>query len=185
MRSTYAGLVIAAFLTACESGPVTGPESLAPDAPSLDSYGAVLHTVSGGGTLNYVDGDEPYAVEHYGFNVRLYANGMASGQFQATWDWPENLDRIHAEIVCAEVDGNQAGIVISITKSTSIGMYQPFPEGYLLGFAVRDNGEGSAEPQDEISYFYGPIMYPELACHALATDDYPEIEWTHGNVQIR
>lgn len=185
MRSRYAVLVVAAVFTACEAGPVTEPETLTPDAPALDSHGAVIHTVAGGGTLNYLDGDELIAVEHYGFNAVLHADGTATGQLQGTWDWPNALDRFHAEVVCAEFNGNQAGIVVSVTKAMHEGIYSPFPEDFLLGFAVRDNGEGTNADPDEISYLYGPIGNPPFACHVLAIGEYPQFEWTHGNVQVR
>lgn len=196
MRSRYAILILAAVFTACEASPVTQPEAIAPDplaleAPSLNSHshGAVLHTVAGGGTLNYLDGDELIAVEHYGFNATLHADGTATGQLQGTWDWPNALDRLHAEVVCAEVNGNQAGIVVSVTKAMHKGIYSPFPEGFLFGFAVRDNGEGTNADPDEISYFYGPIQNPPFACHGLAIGSWPflwpQFEWTHGNVQIK
>jgi hypothetical protein len=175
MRYTsIAAIAMVTAIAGCDAGGFTSPEPLSPDAISLAKAGAVVHRASGGGQIL---ANDPWwqGYERYGFVAILREDGTTEGQLEFYWE-PSDT-RTHAEMVCLAVDGPDAGMVARITQGGD-----PFvTAGDLLGFTVRDNGQGADALPDMMGYFV--LVDDPQACADLLDGVYL-YELTDGNIRV-
>ena len=178
MRVTKAvgGLLLAAVFVACDPG-------IDPMAPDVDpqfarsSKAPVAH-VSAGGKLdisNLFPGASP---ETYGFSASVDANGNAKGQASMKWTIPSV--KLHMEISCLSVAGNQAWVGGTVTHTHDETIVA---EGTHFVWSVVDNGEGKkASGPDQMSFFF--FTGDPGTCNNQFDVGTP-LDWQSGNVQVK
>jgi hypothetical protein len=118
--------VCAAFFAASAAGGGNGP--------TQSATGAGQATVGG-------------EWRNFSYTARTYSDGSVKGEAQLD---NRSLDlRSHFALDCLVVSGNTAYMSGVVTESTN-----PAYIGTVWDFAVRDNGEGSAAPTDQITLAY-------------------------------
>ena len=134
--SAVAALTIAG-LVACD--PIAGPEI----SPNLRTHGGngVTDKATGSGVRTE-------SIRHLQFSAIAKADGSVSGQYNLTFEGSGN-NRVHAEVTCLRVVGNQAWIG-GVIKSSNI----PARVGREGGFLVEDNGEGRGAAPDRVSLMF-------------------------------
>ena len=159
-----------------------GPEStLGPDLAA--SPNAPVHMVTGGGQVDIASTYAGFDESTISFTAMVDANGNAQGQLQATFSFPFE-EKVHMELACLAVEGNEAWIGGTVTKS--------HPRGAWLGqvFIVRfqDNGEGGGSPPDRMSHFRGGGAIGPNRCLNQPTGS-PEFDllfpYVSGNVVVK
>ncbi len=122
-------------LVACD--PVAGPEV----SPNFSAGNGVTDQATGSGVRTG-------SIRHLQFSAIAKADGSVSGQYNLTFEGSGNL-RLHAEVTCLRVVGNQAWIG-GVNKSST----NPAIVGREGGFIVEDNGEGSGAAPDRVSLMF-------------------------------
>jgi len=169
-------LLLAAAIAAChdEVSPIAG------DGPLYSSVGSrPVYQVSGGGS---VVRDDPAGARRsvYAFSATLDATGAASGQ--AEIHFTSNPARLHVDVTCVVVRGNEAWLSGPVTRSDN----PDFPLGSVFLWRVQDNGPSSAAAPDRISGFvWNPQQnFPPSAC-LWQPESMTMGPWTNGSVDIR
>ncbi len=136
-----APLLLGAAL-ACNRGTETVGPSFAASA------NAPVHSITGGGKVDVTSRFPGFDESTISLTASVDGNGVAQGQLKATFSIPFE-EKVHMELSCLAVDGNEAWIGGTVTKS--------HPNGTWLGrvFIVRfqDNGKGKDSPPDRMSHF--------------------------------
>ena len=177
MKTLYKLLVIIVLSAAIFSG---CNDNMSDSSSVSNNPGTLLKGVgpSASGQGQIVGTDRVFA-----FTAITKPDGSVSGQGQLTFT--QNSVKIHFSIDCISVTDNTAIISGTVTSSDA------FPE-YIGGpcwFKVKDNGEGSNVPPDEITYFI--FCRPNDQCDNLTCDydnesqagGLQQIE--NGNIQVR
>jgi hypothetical protein len=114
----------------------------------------------------------------FAFAARQYADGSVKGELQLN---NRSQDRVfHMTLDCLVVNGTTAyasGIVDHSTLPSDVGTE--------WDVAVRDNGEGTNAPPDQISLVY--IFFPQLPCTNLAVQAFLNgalFPIDSGNIQV-
>jgi hypothetical protein len=176
MRQSIVLLAItSSFFAACLTEP---DDELGSSTDEL--RGTPVHTVSGGGQVQYPDGFglPPGYAENYGFSARQRADGSVDGQIELQWDPPYDF-KAHGEVSCLHVDGNSAYLGFTITHSDNPA-FGPGVEGV---FEVQDHGSGAGAAPDTISFFL--LGFPLALCDQFPPGAFGAFDWTHGNVTVR
>jgi hypothetical protein len=123
----------------------------------------------------------------FSFSAREHIDGSASGQFTLNIDEPlfgsvnPSNTRLHAEVVCVEVDGNRAWVGGVVTNASN-----PAWIGAETGWAVEDNGQGRAAV-DRISFMRLPPQhvpgFAQSTCDSRVFT--PDRAIDAGNVTVR
>lgn len=115
--------------------------------------------------------------ETYAFSASVDGNGGVRGQMQIRFsDVALNL---HVQITCLAVNGTSAWIGGVVTHTSD---ENAFPLGGELWFRVQDNGEGSADPPDQMSFIR--LGAAASTCSQQRPVGMP-FKWLHGNVRVR
>jgi len=85
------------------------------------------------------------SIRHLQFSANAKADGSVSGQYNLTFQGSGNT-RVHAEVTCVRVVGDQAWIG-GVNKSST----DPNFVGLESGFRVEDNGQGRGAAADRVS----------------------------------
>ena len=110
----------------------------------------------------------------FSFTAQEQNDGSATGQWQLN---NRNFPiRIHGEVECLTVDGNEAWFAGLATQSDDDEQI-----GIIRGFRVIDNGEGNGSPPDQISAAI-PVSSAQLWCDVRPEVEVFDIE--KGNVQV-
>lgn len=165
----------------------SGDRSMEP-APQFNTSGAQA-IVSGGGEF-LLGGVQPFDFSVSGVQN---ADGSASGEFRFSANIPPFSYDFHAEVTCLAVDrvNHRAWIggVITANRSTDpdlqLEIHQP---GHDVWFRVVDIGEGSAVPNDRMTF----IGFEGTAGIG-TSEEYCQLQiWpnngqtlTKGNIQVR
>jgi len=157
---------------ACEESP-TEPEEFDRSVLSAALSGGVVEKVTGSG--HFDDFRFPDAeFRTFSFTVREKADGGTSGQYELH---NPNFDiRVHGEIECVAVAGNEAWFAGPTTLSSDENQI-----GVNRAFRVIDNGEGSGASADEVSFAVG-VGSAQDWCDAMIPFGTNPIE--SGNVQV-
>ncbi|HET6760510.1 MAG TPA: hypothetical protein VFH13_00340 [Gemmatimonadaceae bacterium] len=172
--SRWTTILCGMVFAGCNSGlEPTGPAT--PTAPSLSQgSGPVVQSATGAG--HFTVGGE---LRTFSFTALKYADGTVQGEYQLL----SRLTgaKIHGDVVCLSVVGNQAWIGGSQEHGSD-----GFPPGLENGFRVADNGEGANDPPDQMSLmfvnagpgfaqFYCNVRPPAPALNPIEA----------GNIQVR
>lgn len=181
MKNTISGsaLAVAVLLAVACSEQVT-PTQLAAPSPSLArSANAPVHSVTGGGKVDWSSLSQAAGVETYGLTASIDGNGNVKGEFQASWNTPDVT--FHADVTCLAVSGSDAWLGLIVTQT-----HDPvaFPVGTQGVMHVRDNGEGANAPNDELGYW---VLTNASVCAAKPTGGVfgTLVPWIHGNLQVK
>jgi hypothetical protein len=143
------------------------------------SANAPVHSVTGGGKVDWSSLSQAAGVETYGISASIDGNGEVKGEFQASWNTPDVT--FHADVTCLAVSGNEAWLGLIVTQT-----HDPiaFPVGTQGVMRVRDNGQGAAAADDELGYW---VLVPASACAAKPTNApwNTLVPWIHGNLQVK
>ena len=138
------------------------------------SAGKPVMKATGGGTVEW-----PNGLVTYGFNAQADADGIAKGQFQIHHRDVGDGFSTHGYVNCLNVIGNVAWIGGIVTKS-DYELIAPV-DGTML-IMVVDNGEGFADPPDEISSASYDIFEADACLRQPAGIG---LEFTNGNIQVK
>lgn len=149
--ASFAGVLGAAALIACDAGAPAGPESLAA-RPSLSA--GVVSSTTGGGHAQLPAG---FSALRFSFGVVLKGDGSALGQFSQKYESASGTVDFAGTVTCASFDAANGrawvGGVITRNSSTNPAVmgaiHQP---GRDVWFRVVDYGEGQA-PDDRTTVF--------------------------------
>lgn len=169
-------LVLPFVLAACDGG-LTGPaKNLVPTVPSLSASGAQQQVT---GHADVLLPSFANAEEKYSNSAIRHADGTVSGEFELKSAQSGGL-RIHGDVVCFTIVGNQARLGGLIDQSTI-----PSYEGLYVIWTVVDNGEGRNDPPDQTSDFIGPVSAATAATHcATGRNVGPFLPVLRGNLQV-
>lgn len=177
-RHRFLPVLLAAAL-ACEP---RNPLSISLE-PSLDaSPNAPVHHVTGGGKVDVTSRFPGFPESTISFIASVDGNGVAKGQLQATFSIPFE-EKVHMELSCLAVVGNEAWIGGVVTES--------HPTGFWLDrvFIVRfqDNGQGKNSPPDRMSHFRADAGLGPARCLNTPTSAEFDLHFPYvkGNVQVR
>ena len=157
-------------------------ENMSDSSSVSGNHGSLLKGLgpSASGQGRIVGSDRVFA-----FNVITHPNGVIQGQ--GTLNRTDISVRFKFNIDCLTVNDNVATMSGTITDSN-------IPEviGAPCWFRVKDNGEGSNAPPDEITYlYYCPDNQPDCEIVACGEDlkdengdDVPLIAIEEGNIQV-
>lgn len=136
----------------------------------------VVNAATGSGHITIVG-----AKRTFSFTVRKYQNGSVKGQAQLVNRAPGG-SRVQIVLHCLVVSGNTAYASGHIVRSSN-----PTFVGKPAIFGVRDNGEGAADPPDQISLAQIFIGGEAVNCTNPAFQAFanPVIAIEAGNVQVR
>ena len=169
---SLAVLLFGVTVLACESA--VEPTAPVSSLQFAKSGRAPVAQVSAGGKADISDFFPGFPPEFFAFNASVDADGNAKGQFQADFTIPDA--RLHVEISCLSVSGNQAWIGGRVTHSDR------FRVGLPLLWSVVDNGEGkNAAAPDRISGF--GVGDPST-CVEQNPGFEPIFDWS-GNIQVK
>jgi len=121
------------------------------------------------------------------FAAVRHADGSVSGEYLLNTpgvEIPGFFTRIHANIICFRIVGNEARIGGVVDQSSDPGFL-----GRDMAFLAKDNGEGFNNPADRLSPPFIPTGIENFAatfCEESAQlSDPPLYPIENGNVQIR
>jgi hypothetical protein len=171
----WTAFLCAAVLAGCESG--LEPTAMRPTAPPLFNQGSgpVVQSATGAGHFT-VAGE----LRTFSFTALRYADGTVQGEYELFSRLTGT--RIHGDVTCLSVRGNQAWIGGRQEQSNNPTILP----GGENGFNVADNGEGANSPPDQMSLMFvnGPPGFAQAYCTAMAPAPPPNpIE--AGNIQVR
>ena len=158
------------------------PLSVPGDPNLVQSSNAPVNSITGGGKVD-VTSVWPGAVDAtISLGARVNGEGVATGELQAHFSVPD--EKVHMEITCLSVNGNEAWIGGTVTHS--------HPSGNLLGnvYIVRfqDNEQGADAAPDRMSVFRSGGLPGPARCLNRPSGS-PEFDllfpFVAGNVQIR
>jgi len=111
----------------------------------------------------------------FSFTAKTDIDGTSSGEAQLQARQADN--RLHMNIDCLVVSGNQATMSGTVTQSTD-----PAFENSDFLFAVEDNGEGKKAPPDRLSlvFLFGTGSGVNCQNTAIA----PDTDIERGNIQV-
>ena len=181
MKRSTSGTALALvtlFTLACSDQGTT--TQVAPASSSFArSANAPVHSVSGGGKVDWSSLTQAAGVETYGFTASVDGNGDVKGEFQASWNTPDVT--FHADVTCLAVSGNEAWLGLVVTQT-----HDPvaFPIGTQGVMRVRDNGQGANAADDELGYW---VLVSANNCTAKPTGAPWNVlvPWIHGNLQVK
>ncbi len=174
MKRVITLLPLAFAVAACQDEgptvPVDGPQFAMGGAPPV-------YQVVGGGSIVRED-IEGSPREIYGFNAKLDATGNVTGQAEV--HFPSDDVKMHIDVQCLVVRGNEAWLSGPVTRSDNPDTFV----GAVFVWRVEDNGEGPDAPPDRISDFlWRPEdNFPPGAC--IRQPDLITYPWDNGNVQV-
>lgn len=169
------GLFALLLITGCAEAP-TAPALDA--APAFDgetaSKGGKVASATGSG--HFIDVRFPEEeLRTFSFNAKEFADGSANGQWQLN---NRNFPiRLHGEVECVSVLGNEAWFAGATTNSDD-----PDQVGIIRGFYVVDNGEGGNAAPDQISFAFG-LSSADFWCDLQPRVALNDVE--KGNVQVK
>lgn len=137
--------------------------------------GAPVNSASGGGSVPITD----MPMESYGFHAAIDAYGQVKGK--AVFQFRPQEARFFAEITCLQVVANEAWIGGELTKVDVEG-FPPLPIYFL--WKVQDNGQGKADPSDQISSVLLSLNPSFSGTCTELPDLGPLFELTNGNIQV-
>lgn len=166
-------IAVGLLATSCE--PTTAP-------PTDDADLRIAASVAGSGVTDKATGSgvRTGSIRHLQFSANGKADGSVSGQFNLTFEGSGNF-RVHAEVTCLRVVGNQAWIG-GVNKSST----NPAFVGLESGFLVEDNGEGANAAPDRVSLMFVnlPPGGAALVCAGGTAVDGTLADIDQGNVQV-
>ncbi len=176
LKTFLGSFILILVLIGCEENTVN------PDVNDNDNLRLDKVTESATGSGHIVSGGELRVFTH---NARNKSNGPVNGHF--------NLNRhdagihIGGSVICLNVDGNTAYFAGVIeTSNSEITAFDP---GSFVVWSTIDNGEGSGNDPDQISFVFGNAGFTQADVEAIcgagpnAGFGYSDIE--QGNIQIR
>lgn len=177
MASAALSLVVL-FAAAC--GEQSAPTETAPESPSFArSSNAPVHSVTGGGKVDWSSLSQAAGVETYGISASIDGNGVVKGQFQSSWNTPDVT--FHADVTCLAVSGSDAWLGLVVTKTHDAVAFPVGTEGVMR---VRDNGQGASAADDELGYW---VLTRAGNCAAMPTGGVFStlVPWIYGNLQVK
>lgn len=188
MRKLYGTALIAVLVaaTACRDPAGIDGALEATDAAVSATPAGVVASVTGSAHQDQAAG-EGRTLRAFTISAVKRADGVTSGQYQLTSDWPFGPDgppvlQAHGTITCIRVDGNRAYVGGTIDDRN---FFEGFP---ITGIAVElvDNGEGSGTAPDEVSslgLFVANPDGPQDFCDAATPGPVSAID--RGNLTVR
>jgi hypothetical protein len=160
------------------AGLLTVPATAAGDPGVVASASGGVHwTIALPNPFGIEVGNQPLA-----FNVKKYADGSVSGQFEYHQLGLGESFNFHVEVTCMNVyDGNRAKIggVITVSNDPTL------PPGVFAWFQVFDNGEGASASPDQSSLVgFGNEAANEAFCNSPNLPRFGPWD-VEGNVQVR
>ncbi|MDX1545830.1 MAG: hypothetical protein R3247_02510 [Rhodothermales bacterium] len=170
------GLFALLLATGCAEAPTAPGLEAAPvfDGETASKGGKVTARATGSGHFNDARFPEE-ELRTFSFNAKQFADGSANGQWQLN---NRNFPiRLHGEVECVSVSGNEAWFAGTTTNSDD-----PAQEGTIRGFYVVDNGEGGKAAPDQISFAFG-LSSADIWCDLQPRVALNDVE--KGNVQVK
>lgn len=130
-------------------------------------------SANGQGTLMFND-----RFQHFAFHASKDVNGGVSGSFEL--HSPGQDVKIHAEVLCLNVTGNQAIVTAQVTRVNEDNEFL-LEVGTFITFKVKDNGEGANSPPDQFTDAY-PLPY-QRDCNLPFNIALQDI--LSGNIQVK
>jgi hypothetical protein len=174
----FAALSLVVILAAC--GEQNAPTQLAAESSSFArSASAPVHSVTGGGKVDWSSLSQAAGLETYGISASIDGNGVVKGQFQASWNTPDVT--FHADVTCLAVSGSDAWLGLVVTQTHDAAA---FPVGTQGVMRVRDNGQGANATDDELGFW---VITAASNCAAKPAGGVYStlVPWIHGNVQVK
>jgi hypothetical protein len=168
-------ILCAAVLAGCDSG--LEPTATRPTALPLFSQGSGPVVQSATGAGHFTVGGE---LRTFSFTALKYADGTVQGEYELLSRLTGT--RIHGDVTCLSVVGNQAWIG-GVQEHSNNPAILPGGEN---GFRVADNGEGANDPPDQMSLMFvnGAPGFAQAYCNARPPAP-PLNPIEAGNIQVR
>jgi hypothetical protein len=169
--------LVVLLVAAC--GEQGAPTQAAPESPSFArSTNAPVHSVTGGGKVDWSSLSQAAGVETYGISASIDGNGIVKGQLQSSWNNPDVT--FHANVTCLAVSGSDAWLGLVVTRTHD---EVAFPVGTQGVMRVRDNGQGADAVPDELGYW---VLISASRCgEKLTTGVFATLlPWVRGNLQV-
>ncbi len=170
LKKAALSVVAALFVLGCTETPT---QSIDPDFAVVS---ATFPSATGSGHFLDPRFAEPL-LRTFSFNAKTAPDGSGRGQWQL-----QNRNspiRIHGDVECVSVAGNQAWFAGPTTQSD-----RPEQIGVTRFFTVVDNGQGNASPPDQLAFVPGSTTFP---AHQWCDDMAPRVlnDIERGDIQVR
>jgi hypothetical protein len=168
-------ILCAAVLAGCDSG--LEPTATRPTALPLFSQGSGPVVQSATGAGHFTVGGE---LRTFSFTALRYADGTVQGEYELLSRLTGT--RIHGDVTCLSVVGNQAWIG-GVQEHSNNPAILPGGEN---GFRVADNGEGANDPPDQMSLMFVNAAPGFAQAYCNARPPAPALNPIEaGNIQVR